>query len=135
MVVPGAAVGFPTVTLSARTSEEFTYDPIPDPTAIGPIAFAWTPAPVSGSSMVLSLRYANELSSGEVNEQIYCGFVDDGSATIPSVLTAGWVNSLDGRRAIRATRFRSRTTLLDEGRRFTFISTFTLPLPAIPSGF
>ncbi len=135
IVVPGAQVGFPSVMLQSRTSEEFTHDPIPTPTAVAAIPFTWTPAPAPGSAMVLSLRYANSFSSGAVNEQIYCGFVDDGSATVPSNLTTGWVNALDGRREIRVTRLRTKTTLLDSGRRFTFISTFTLPLPAFPSGF
>lgn len=135
IVVPGAAVGFPAVMLQSRTSEAFTHDLIPTPTAVAAIPFSWTPAPAPGSAMVLSLRYANSFSSGAVNEQIYCGFVDDGSATVPANLTTGWVNSLDGRREIRVTRLRTKTTLLDGGRRFTFISTFTLPLPAFPSGF
>ena len=135
ITVPGAPVGFPTAMMKTRTSEVFTHDPIAVPATVAPINLTWTPAPQPGSSMIFSLRYANAQAAGEVNEQIYCGFVDDGSATIPANLTVGWVTSLDGRRASRATRFRSTTMLLESNRRFTYISTFTLPVPPIPVGF
>jgi len=135
MTVPGSAGGFPAAIMRARTSEDFTHDPVPIPTAVQPIDLTWTAAPASGSRMIFSLRYANALSTGEVNEQIYCGFVDDGAGTVPSSLVAGWVNSLDGRRSVRATRFRFQEAFVGSNQRFTFISTFTLPLPPIPPGF
>ena len=135
ITVPGTPGGFPAAMMKTRTSEVFTHSPIAVPTTAAPITLTWTPAPQSGSSMIFSLRYANSQATGDVNEQIYCGFVDDGSATIPANLTAGWINALDGRRTTRVTRFRSATLPLESNQRFTFISTFTLPLPAIPVGF
>jgi hypothetical protein len=138
VTVPGAAIGFPTAMMKTRTAEAFTHDPIVVPASASDITVSWTPAaPVSGSRMAVSLRYANAQSTGEVNEQIYCGFIDDGSGTVPAALTTGWINSLDGRRATRVTRFRAHEVIAGGGpnTRFTYISTFTLPLPAIPPGF
>lgn len=135
ITVPGAPIGFPSVITKARTSEEFTHQPVVVPLSAQDVPFRWTAAPQPGSRMVLSLRYANPQSSGDVNEQIYCGFVDDGSGTVPSALTAGWINALDGRRAIRATRLRTHVIDVTSTRRFSFISTFTLPLPSVPPGF
>lgn len=135
ITVPGSPAGFPSVITKARTSESFTHDPVAVPVTVQPISFTWTAAPQPGSNMVLSLRYANAQAAGEVNEQIYCGFVDDGTGTIPSTLVTGWMNSLDGRRSVRATRLRTREMLVGSNRRFSFISTFTLPLPPIPAGF
>lgn len=135
ITVPGSPAGFPAVITKSRTSESFTHDPIVVPVTVQPITFRWTAAPQPGSSMVLSLRYANAQAAGEVNEQIYCGFVDDGTGTVPATLVAGWMNALDGRRTTRATRLRTRELAVGSNRRFSFISTFTLPLPPIPAGF
>jgi len=135
ITVPGAPVGFPSVVTKTRTSEAFTHDPIAIPTTASPITFTWTAAPQPGSTMILSLRYANATSTGGVNEQIYCGFIDDGSGTIPASLTDGWVNALDGRRDTRASRYRQQLIQINANQRFTFISLFTQPLPPLPPGF
>lgn len=135
ITVPGAVVGFPSVIMKTRTSEAFTHDPIVVPATPQPVTFTWTAAPQPGSTMILSLRYADSLSTGSVNRQIYCGFVDDGSGTIPAALVSGWINSVDGRREMRASRYRQKVVQINANQRFTFISLFTQPLPPIPSGF
>jgi hypothetical protein len=129
--VPGEskAGGFPPATLSIRTAEAFTFSPIGVPLVDEDLPLSWTPAPSPGSLMTFSLRYPNQYSTGELNEQLYCAFVDDGSATIPAARLAGWRDAV-GDRETRAVRLRSIDVMLDSRTQFVLRSTFSQPLTA-----
>lgn len=126
--IPGSLTGFPAATVSLRTAEAFSADPIGIPeTTTEDLRLAWTAAPAAGSLMTVSLRYANAFSSGALNEQIFCGFTDDGSGTIGAALLSGWRNAVTGLRESRIIRLRSKELSIDDRNTLTVLSSFALP--------
>lgn len=130
ITVPGGA-GFPAVNTQIVTAEAFTHQAVGTAPQGENISLVWTPATNQGSVMVVSLRYANELSGGEVNEQIQCAFLDDGAAEVPQFLLNGW-NSTIGSRATVFTRLQVVNVNLSGNASMTVISTFNRPLPPLP---
>jgi hypothetical protein len=130
--VPGAAGGFPAMTVRGQTAEAFTLGPI-DPTLPegGGLPVTWTPAGDDSSRMVLSLQYNSATRPGSgLNEHIFCNFRDDGSATIPRLLVTGWEFSEGGR---RADAVRWRTVLESEGDALLYlISTYAVTKTTFP---
>jgi hypothetical protein len=122
---------FPAAAVDIRTAEDFSFDPVPVPDINVDIELAWRGAAEPGSQMRYSLRYANELSTGVLNEQLVCIFADDGEATIPANFLQGWVNAVGGQRQVVATRIRSREVQVDDKSRVTLISTFQVPTPQL----
>jgi hypothetical protein len=130
VTVPGGT-GYPAVALSLRTAEDFTHSPVGVGTQNEDLIVDWTPAPADGSVMIVSLRYANEISSGVVNQQVRCAFTDDGSGTIPGFLVSGWNASVGDRETVFS---RIRFIEVDVGgdARMTLLSTFNRPLAPLP---
>ena len=129
--IPGSPTGFPAATVILRTAEAFTADSIGIPeTAEANLPLAWTAAPVSGSLMTVALRYGNAFSNGQLNEQVFCGFADDGSATIRAELLTGWRNAAPGLRESRMIRLRSRELEIDDRTTLTVLSSFARPIGA-----
>lgn len=128
ITIPGAASGFPASVISIRTAEAFTHDSIGVPAANIDLPIAWTAAPSAGSQMTFSLRYANSFSSGALNEQVFCSFTDDGSATIRADFLGGWRAAVNGNRSTRAVRIRSREIVVDSRTRLAIISSYGQPL-------
>lgn len=128
VTIPGAVGGFPASAISVRTAEAFTHDSIRVPAANADLPLAWTPAPSPGSQMTFSLRYANSLSGGPANEQLFCSFTDDGTATIDSDYLTGWRSALNDVRSTRAIRIRSREITIDGRTRLSIISSYGQPL-------
>lgn len=131
VTIPGSVSGFPASAISVRTAEAFTHDSIRVPGATEDLTLAWTPAPSAGSQMTFSLRYANGFSSGTANEQLFCSFTDDGTATIDSDYLSGWRSALNDVRSTRAVRIRSREITIDGRTRLNIISSFGQPLLTI----
>lgn len=126
--IPGSVAGFPGATLSLRTAEAFTASTVGIPeSATEDLPLTWTPAPVAGSLMTVSLRYGNAFSTGALNEQIFCGFTDDGSGTIPATLLSGWRNAISGLRESRLIRLRSKELAIDDRTTLTVLSSFGRP--------
>lgn len=129
--IPGSLTGFPAATVALRTAEAFTADSVGIPeTSTEDLALTWTAAPAPGSLMTVSLRYGNTFSNGQLNEQIFCGFTDDGSATIRAPLLSGWRNAAPGLREARIIRLRSKELEIDDRTTLTVISSFGLPTGA-----
>lgn len=128
--VPGEAA-FPASTIRVRTAEAFSFPPVGVPAVNDPLTITWTPAPVPGSVMRFSLRYAGETSIGELDQQLVCIFTDDGEATIDGTFLMGWVNATGGQRQVVATRIRSANVEISEKARLTMISTFQVPTPPL----
>jgi len=130
ITVPGAVGGFPQSAISVRTAEPFTHDTIIVPAENADLPLVWTGATVPGSLMSFSLRYRNAVSSSEMNEQVFCSFADDGSATIPAAFLTGWRDALGDVRATRVVRSRWKEVVLDGRTRLSIVSSFGRPLLA-----
>ena len=128
VTVPGALGGFPASAISVRTAEAFTHGAIGIPAENIGLPLAWTPAPSAGSQMTFSLRYANSVSGGALNEQVFCSFIDDGAASINSNYLGGWRTAVNDSRSTRALRVRSREVTVDARTRLSIISTYGQPL-------
>ena len=128
ITVPGAPGGFPASAISIRTAEAFTHGTIGIPAANSDLPVVWTPAPSAGSQMTFSLRYANSVSGGALNEQIFCSFNDDGAASINAKYLGGWIEALNGNRSTRALRVRAREVTVDSRTRLSLISSYGQPL-------
>lgn len=129
--IPGSVTGFPAATVVLRTAEAFTAGPIGIPAlAEEDLPLTWTAAPVAGSLMTVALRYGNAFSNGQLNEQVFCGFTDDGSATIRAELLSGWRNAAPGLRESRIIRLRSKELPIDNRNTLTVLSSFGLPTAA-----
>lgn len=128
IVVPGAT--FPASAISVRTAEAFTHDSVMVPAIGAGLPVAWTAGIASGSQMTFSLRYNNGFTTSGLNEQVFCSFIDDGSATIPSIYLDGWRETTNNQRATRVTRVRSNEVTVDTRTRLVVISTFARPLSA-----
>ncbi len=131
VTIPGAVDGFPATAISIRTAEAFTHGAIGVPAENLDLPVVWTAAPSAGSQMTFSLRYATGVSSGAANEQIFCSFTDDGSATIRAGYLDAWRLALDVTRSTRALRVRGREIMVDSRTRLSIISTFGQPLSSI----
>lgn len=128
VTVPGAPGGFPASSISIRTAEAFTHGAIGVPAENIELPLTWTPAPVTGSQMTFSLRYANSVSGGALNEQVFCSFTDDGAASINANYLGGWRTALNNNRSTRALRVRSREVTVDARTRLSIISSYGQPL-------
>ncbi len=80
VAIPGASGGFPTLTVSARTSEFFQADTIVLASA-GDLIVTWTPATLTGTAMFYAFRYGWE-GSATPNRELACVFADDGTARV-----------------------------------------------------
>ncbi|MEY4007523.1 MAG: hypothetical protein RLZZ467_550 [Gemmatimonadota bacterium] len=129
LVVPGAEDGFPAITSNIRTAEAFTHAPVEPPAEGQPLQLSWTAAPQPGSLMTFSLRYANAFSlDGTPNEQVFCGFTDDGSGTIRPEFLEFWRNAPATSRSVRVIRLRVKEVQIDSRTRLAFVSTYGVPL-------
>lgn len=129
VMIPGETPGFPAASIFVRTAEAFTHDPVGVPATDSSQLVTWTPAPVAGSAMTVSLRYNNNLSVDTLpNEQVFCSFVDDGAASVPDRYLAGWRGALQNSRSTRFVRVRARQVDVDARTRVALLSTFARPL-------
>lgn len=129
VTIPGETPGFPAASIFVRTAEPFTHDPVAVPAAGESQDVAWTPAPQAGSYLTVSLRYNNNFSTDTTpNEQVFCSFIDDGAAVIPSAYLNGWRSGLETSRSTRLVRVRSRQVDIDARTRLAIISTFARPV-------
>lgn len=93
VTIPGAAGGFPALTMRARVVENFDAQPVPDSGDASGIVLQWTPATQPGTTMQIELRYKTDAAYTLPNEQVICSVVDDGDFRVPSAVLAGWRNA------------------------------------------
>ena len=109
ITVPGEPGGFANGTISIQTAAAFTLGPIePSPPAGETLDITWSPRAAAGddsTKMLVSFQYATQGGS-QANEQIFCSLVDDGAASIPSVLASRWAAATTGSRNVEAARWR-----------------------------
>ena len=131
VTIPGS-IEFPGLTIRTRTAELFTFVDPGAPVVGEPVNLTWRSPGAPGSAMVFFLRYANSLAPGGVpNEQIVCGFADDGAGTIDPSYLNGWQTAPLTSRSIAATRVRYNEIQVDSRTRVTIVSTFEIPTPSI----
>jgi hypothetical protein len=129
--IPGETPGFPASAIFVRTAEVFTHDAVGVPPAGESQDVVWSPPPVGGSVMTVSLRYNNNFSTDTLpNEQVFCSFIDDGAAVIPTGYLSGWRGGPENSRSTRLVRVRSRQIDIDSRTRLAIISTFARPVNA-----
>ncbi|MBX7119705.1 MAG: hypothetical protein K1X31_11945 [Gemmatimonadaceae bacterium] len=131
ITVPGATRGFPASAVTVRTAEPFTHGAIGVPADGVGLDLTWTTPPTAGSRMTFSLRYANIFATGVENEQVYCSFIDDGSASIPTAYLNGWRTSVGGLRSTRAVRVRWSEVVIDTRTRLSVVSSFPQPITSL----
>lgn len=131
--IPGSTSGFPGTTLSVRTAEAFTYDPVGDPAEAQPLQLTWTPPPAPGALMVFSLRLNSTGVSVIPDAQIYCVFNDDGSGNVPAPLAAVWKAASVPSRQVAASRVRLDEHVFDGNTKVTLLSFFDRPLQPVPA--
>lgn len=129
VVAPGAA--FPGFTIEGKTSEAFVLDPVNPPAAGEPMTLNWSPAPTPGSLMTVSLRYNAGGTGVTPNEQIYCVFIDDGTASLSSGLGALWAGADEASRSVFAERVRQSAEVLGGNTRVRLFSFYTVPTPSL----
>jgi hypothetical protein len=134
MQIPGNGTNYPAVNVTVRTAEAFDHDPVTVPAEGENLELVWTPAPEPGSLMSFSLRYsAPGTNTGLLNQQVFCGLVDDGSHLISAGLLGGWRNSVGDLRETEATRLRHTKLDVDTRTQVVLASTFSRPIQPPPA--
>lgn len=96
ITVPGAAGGFPAISVRGRTVEDFTFEPVADSsTGVGGLLVKWSPATLPNSAMEIALVYAGSATSTKIDTQLVCTVVDDGEFSIPRQFLDGWQQAGD----------------------------------------
>ena len=114
ITVPGEPGGFANGTISILTAPPFALGPIDvSPPAGEELDITWAPAGDDSTKMLISLQYG--VGQSQANEQIFCSLVDDGTASIPSVLAARWGAATTGTRNVEAARWRVAIREVQDG--------------------
>ena len=115
ITAPGAAGGFPAIEVSAKTVEDFTFDPVADSGASGGLAIRWSPSTNSNSAMEIDLVYQTDAQADGLNAQIVCTVVDDGDFTVPRSFLIPWERAGEDDdplpREVRYTRYLTNVTI------------------------
>lgn len=125
--VPGADGGFSAGSITAKTAEPVTVDPITLEVddVEGGIPVTWSPSGDADSKLVIVLQYGTGPTR---NQQVICAFQDDGEDVIPQGALGGYLeadNTLN-------TAYRLRTTTVRSGDDVMHVySTFELPLEVV----
>lgn len=91
ITVPGAAGGFPALSVTGATVEDFTFDPVPDSsTGSGGLPIRWSAATHPNSAMEVDLVYKSSATATALDTQIICTLVDDGEFSVPRQFLDGW---------------------------------------------
>lgn len=91
ITVPGAAGGFPAMTVRAPTVEDFTFEPVADSsTGVGGLLIKWSAPTKPNTAMEIALVYAASTSSTKIDTQLVCTVVDDGEFSVPRQFLDGW---------------------------------------------
>lgn len=114
ITVPGEAGGFANGTISVLSAPPFALGEIESSPPPGEtLDITWSPAGDDSTKMLISLQYA--VGASQANEQIFCELVDDGAASISSVLAARWAAATTGTRNVDAARWRVAIREVQDG--------------------
>lgn len=124
----GADGGFTEGEIKFRTAERLEMTPVVVPGAGAAMSVAWTPAAVAGSVLTVSLRYPVG-GTFPTTRQVYCVFLDDGAASVPSFLMTPFVAASPEDRSMVFTRVRVTDRVVAGRTRGVSYSYYSLPLP------
>jgi hypothetical protein len=130
LIIPGDLAGYPRASFIARTDEPYTFGAVTLPTLGSALPLTWSAADDLNSAMLVMLRYSST-NNGALDTQIFCDFVDDGTASVPAALASLWAASTT--RTFFTQRLRTIVAQpVGSNVYFNLISTFDLPTPASP---
>ncbi|MEP6690760.1 MAG: hypothetical protein ABJD07_06350 [Gemmatimonadaceae bacterium] len=116
VTTPGGSATYPAGTLSSNTPPALTVQR-PVTNADGTITLTWN-AGDDSSRVGIGLVYAS--ASAGFDRQIFCALTDDGTYTLPSTITAGYLASTQKR--VEASRWRSALAHLTNAELFAYSS-------------
>jgi hypothetical protein len=110
ITVPGAAGGFPALSVTGGTVDNFTFDTVADSsTGTGGLPIRWSAPTHPNSAMEVALVYKSSGSATDLDTQVVCTMVDDGEFTVPRQYLDGWQlagdNSAPLAHEVRFTRY------------------------------
>ncbi|MEO7362850.1 MAG: hypothetical protein ABI120_21135 [Gemmatimonadaceae bacterium] len=112
--VPGDAAGFPGSSVTVRLAEPIIPADITTPLANDPMLVRWNVGD-STSAIILSIKYANPITSTYANEQVVCSLRDDGAEDIAATALGPFLLSPLAKRSVKITRW--RTSAVQPGTR------------------
>lgn len=125
--VPGAEGGFAAGSITAKTAEPVTVEPLSgqiDPVA-GGIPVSWSPAGDGSSKLVVVLQFGTGTTR---NQQVICAFQDDGEDVIPQGALTGYLEATNTLNMA----YRLRTTTVRTGDDVLHVySTYEVPLEVV----
>lgn len=125
--IAGDPNGFPASTFRAGTAEAFTVGALTTVPDGDDLPVTWSASTVPGSAMLMSFRYPSA-DTTELNTQVACTFVDDGTAAVPARILADW--NVATYRTAEAERVRTLIGRLDSPRAYlNLLSVFVVPMP------
>lgn len=111
--VPGAAGGIPAGTVRILSVQPLTVDSVlVEPPADSAMTVTWDANGDDSTRVNVFLQYA-AIPGGEIDSQLFCSWVDDGSGTIPAFLASRWRAASTSSRRASAFRWRTSVTLAD----------------------
>lgn len=133
ITIPGAADGFPAMTINARLAENITgVGPInPSPGVSQGLLLQWNGVTVAADSVKIEFLLQYNSTGGQPNQQIICRLDDDGSYTVDPVFLTGWRLAPDQSKRVVITRYRAffQTT---SNAQFGFLSTHSITKNTLP---
>jgi hypothetical protein len=133
ITIPGAADGFPAMTVVARLAENITgVGPInPAPAAGSGLLLQWDAVTVAQDSAKIEFLLQYNTGGGEPNQQIICRLNDDGTFTVDAVFLTGWRLAPDESKNVVITRYRSYFKTQGDAQ-FGFLSTHAITKTTFP---
>lgn len=114
VTVAGATPGFPASTISVPLAEPVIPGDIQVPPFGSALNVTWTASADTTTAIILSVKYANPVTSSYANEQIYCTLKDDGAFALPATALTYFLAAPGATRTLQLTRWRTRSLLIDD---------------------
>lgn len=128
--IPGAAGGFPSAEIRAKTAEAFTLDSLSIRASPAATQLRWTPASDNNSAFLVEFKYSTT-GGTTPNAVIRCSFVDDGADSVRYGVLQPWISANSATRTVAYTRLRTQINQIVGGF-LEVISTFAVPTPSSP---
>jgi len=111
--IPGGTDVFPASNISVKLAEPIYPGAAVVPAFGSNLVVTWNASADTTTAILVSVRYANPVTSTFGNEQILCALKDDGRFEIPASALTAFLAAPNATRTMRLTRWRTRETLLD----------------------
>ena len=105
--IPGETGGFPASAIAVRLAEPLLPQTVTLPAAGKSMTISWNASPDTTTAIIISLKYANPVTSSYANQQILCALKDDGTEELPADAMAPVLASPAALRSLLLTRWRT----------------------------